>query len=576
MAFDPSGGGSEHRQLLTSLREIFPRTPVQYLEEQCEDLVGKPAAIDRLIDELTTNDSKPPDSWSPGLAAGVAADPQEQMDQEAIVQSIREQDPKRRKRDENRNINVLGKGETGGTSTDTQSPGTSQDKRRQAIQANIEEDSSTKRLSTLVNMFPTVDPDFLQKKGQEFGFGEGSEERLNHWVEANIDKGYKQFPTRADYEKKKLNDERRAALEGGSGEATVTEVLEMLGDLCSGDPAAFFSKPRQVSDTYRTNSWHQLLKHFPNLPLDVITKVYQENESLFVPCAAKLRNKHSSRRPRPTQEVHDYGDIDSEFFKEYRYWQIKDQVTAHLQSVEKQRAEHVRIAGEAGALMTCLTCFADDCLEEDMTACPSGHLFCRDCLRRASEVAIGDAKVELKCLGQCDSPFDLAALQKALKPTMFEKWLKAIQASEMEKAGLEGLENCPFCPYSTIMDTSPEEDKVFVCRNPDCGKDSCRLCREPSHIPQRCDEIEKDAEVKKRTAEENKKSEELMRKCPSCGKVFIKESGCNRMKCECGAEMCYVCKKTITNGYDHFYNDGRHIKAKKSDTRQCPLWSPPY
>ena len=50
--------------------------------------------------------------------------------------------------------------------------------------------------------------------------------------------------------------------------------------------------------------------------------------------------------------------------------------------------------------MTCLTCFADDCLEEDMTACPSGHLFCRDCLRRASEVAIGDAKVELKCLGK--------------------------------------------------------------------------------------------------------------------------------------------------------------------------------
>ena len=63
-------------------------------------------------------------------------------------------DPKRRKRDENRNINVLGKGETGGTSTDTQRslPGTSQDKRRQAIQASIEEDSSTKRLSTLVNM----------------------------------------------------------------------------------------------------------------------------------------------------------------------------------------------------------------------------------------------------------------------------------------------------------------------------------------------------------------------------------------------------------------------------------------
>ena len=41
----------------------------------------------------------------------------------------------------------------------------------------------------------------------------------------------------------------------------------------------------------------------------------------------------------------------------------------------------------------------------------------------------------------------------------------------------------------------------------------------PVMFGQRCDEIEKDAEVKKRTAEENKKSEELMRKCPSCGKA---------------------------------------------------------
>ena len=73
------------------MNQYFLYVHLIFFSEQCEDLVGKPAAIDRFIDELTTNDSKPPDSWTPGLTAGVATDPQEQMDQEAIVQSIREQ-----------------------------------------------------------------------------------------------------------------------------------------------------------------------------------------------------------------------------------------------------------------------------------------------------------------------------------------------------------------------------------------------------------------------------------------------------------------------------------------------------
>ena len=48
---------------------------------------------------------------------------------------------------------------------------------------------------------------------------------------------------------------------------------------------------------------------------------------------------------------------------------------------------------------------------------------------------------------------------------------------------------------------------MFRCHDPDCGKESCRLCRELSHIPLRCDEIEKDNEVRKRTYIENKMTE---------------------------------------------------------------------
>ena len=150
-------------------------------------------------------------------------------------------------------------------------------------------------------------------------------------------------------------------------------------------------------------------------------------------------------------------------------------------------------------------------------------------VQRASEVAIGEGKHQLNCLGQCDEVFSLSILQKALKAATFSKWLSRIQLAELEKADIDGLEQCPFCNFANIMDTTPEENKVFVCQNPDCGKESCRLCKEISHIPLRCEEVEKYAETRKRTYIENKMTEALIRKCYKCSKPFVKLDGCNKM-----------------------------------------------
>ena len=174
----------------------------------------------------------------------------------------------------------------------------------------------------------------------------------------------------------------------------------------------------------------------------------------------------------------------------------------------------------------------------------------------------------MECLGQCDEAFSLSVLQKALKVNTFSKWLSRIQIKEIEKADIDGLEQCPFCPFATIMDTLPEQNKLFACQNPDCGKESCRLCKEFSHIPLRCEEVEKDAEVRKRTYIEKKMTEAMIRNCWKCQKPFVKADGCNKMTCDCGASMCYLCRQPVKD-YKHFFGQGGVAQPGQT----CPLWS---
>lgn len=80
-----------------------------------------------------------------------------------------------------------------------------------------------------------------------------------------------------------------------------------------------------------------------------------------------------------------------------------------------------------------------------------------------------------------------------------------------------------------------------------------RLCKEPSHIPLKCDEV-KNTDAARLYLEE-KMTEALVRKCWSCGRTFFKEDGCNKMSCVCGAQMCYICDKPV-NDYRHFEGQG--------------------
>ena len=166
-------------------------------------------------------------------------------------------------------------------------------------------------------------------------------------------------------------------------------------------------------------------------------------------------------------------------------------------------------------------------------------------------------------MAQCTDEITWRQLGIALDPTVLLKLEQRRQVEEVNAAGIDKLVSCPFCPYQAIMEDS--EDKLFVCMNSECLKESCRKCGKISHVPLRCDELPEVEGARKKIEEEL--SMAMLRQCWQCKKMFYKESGCNRMTCTCGAQMCYLCKLPVTN-YDHFYGQG----GEPGPGKQCPLF----
>ena len=149
-------------------------------------------------------------------------------------------------------------------------------------------------------------------------------------------------------------------------------------------------------------------------------------------------------------------------FQELQYSKIDKKVIKHIEDQNEKKRKLVEEAKNNNMLQECGCCYNDECLLEDMYSCKEGHNFCQDCVQRASEVskfsknekpfknwsckkaiyvfdilfifkqvAMGDGKIMLHCLGSCEASFDITVLQKALKPDFFSKWFRKIQMAEI-------------------------------------------------------------------------------------------------------------------------------------------------
>ncbi|KAK6497650.1 hypothetical protein TWF481_012055 [Arthrobotrys musiformis] len=216
-------------------------------------------------------------------------------------------------------------------------------------------------------------------------------------------------------------------------------------------------------------------------------------------------------------------------------------------------------AGSAGEeLVECGCCFGEVPFTQ-LTQCKDGHLFCLECGMQNAKTEIGQQRYKLVCMdgSGCKKEFSPQEIKRFCDEKMLEALEKLEQRDMLREAGIEDLEECPFCDFALIMHSSVEDDKEFRCQGPECGKVSCRVCKKLTHIPLSCEESAKDEKQNLRKGVEEAMTEALLRKCGKCSLPYVKESGCNKIVCSrCHAMNCYLCSKVIKD-YHHFNDPAR-------------------
>ena len=379
----------EQGELLSSLAAMFPDAPLEYLEEQVPDLAGKPAATERFINGLLEGGSLPPEDWRAGQKVPLIATEETTVNgskTEPIL--IEETEP------------VAGPSHT---------------------RVETDEEKIEHHFTVLEQHFPDTDPEFLHERARDMG---GDEMLLQEFMDEAFESEGKHFPTRKEYDKRR---EHALLVDKYSKQMSVSDILDIFPD-----PEDYFSKlDRKSSDLYKKLSLAHLKREFRYISSGAITQVCKEKKYLYYPAFKLLKSisniDHRRKTRRPDAEVPLPPEADINFLKELQFCRIEKQIQKHKEDLANERQARVEAARVADELEECACCYSDDVLPDEMVPCSNGHKFCVSCVQRASEVAIGDGKTALSCLGQCEDSFELATLQQVLNANMFSKWLKKIQ-----------------------------------------------------------------------------------------------------------------------------------------------------
>ncbi|KAF5278107.1 hypothetical protein FQR65_LT03623 [Abscondita terminalis] len=429
---------------------------------------------------------------------------------------------------------------------------------------NVDVDQVTEQLKQLL---PNAAPDYLEENASVLAHK--SEADLKAFVEKAIEDH--DYPTMEEYliNQKKINEANRYTIEFDIKEfiKQFPNPEQHFSDLKRKNPLTGTSENEDSANNELRNdelyALHFLYNHYRFLRKKDIERVFKmSKKSLINTCNRLDRIRKSLVVPRKHTDFEEVSK-NIPLLQEIAYLDNRKAIKRIIKECDERYRLAKTDAKENGLLQTCACCFDEELIPEECYFCKNACIFCKECVKTGAETVISNGNLEFPCLADCGSEFSIPTLQMVLDSVVFSRMAQRKQMEEIKRANIDDLETCPFCEYATIP---PPDSKIFKCLNEDCMKESCRECRHVAHIPLRCNEIEYDEDVKMRTYIENKMTEALLRACWKCNKVFIKTSGCNKMTCFCGAQMCYVCKQAVRD-YTHFDQGGGTGQGR------CPLYT---
>ena len=140
-----------------------------------------------------------------------------------------------------------------------------------------------------------------------------------------------------------------------------------------------------------------------------------------------------------------------------------------------------------------------------------------ECFQNQAKSQVSMSRYEIKCFTAdgCSAGFSTEARQQLLEPALLKALDRIEQNNILQISALEGLAQCPFCPYAEIYPPI-DVDREFRCQSPDCMVVSCRQCRLKTHIPMSCEEVVKKNSELARLQVEEAMSTALIRRCNKC------------------------------------------------------------
>ena len=198
----------------------------------------------------------------------------------------------------------------------------------------------------------------------------------------------------------------------------------------------------------------------------------------------------------------------------------------------------------------CMVCF-DEINKEDLEnyKIECGHKFCKECWLNYLEEKI-KSNEDILCMEKtCLKKINEDIIRYFIKDNniLIKKYENYVL-----KRKIYNNSNMKFCPFpdcdgfGIIKNLNNPNNKFIKCSN---GHEFCFVCLKKWHKGKKCKEEVLDKNLKKLKNEINSK------RCPNCGILLIKYTGCNHITCSnCKYEFCWICMNKYT--YEHFKTSG--------------------